>query len=504
MGALLRSPFVLTFLSAICIVVPSRVPALCWLSLFALIPVLVALHDKPLKQWMRWSGFLFFLVALGAYYWIYDVSTNFGHLAPWAAVLGVGIFALFNIWQGLIGFALFRWLSDHIHLPKALLFAICLASAWQFTPALFFWDYSLLVRHWTWLIQSLDIFGTFGLDLFVFYISYALYEVWQTRRFVSSTRIALVVLCVLHGYGAWRCHHLTNDLAEAPTVRVALIQANLDSGRKSDPRFIQESIAELMRLSDAAATKQPNLIVWPESVFPIDYQRDPGLRRVISEATTRWSSALFFGGNEFERRTDGGWRSYNASTLVLPGSDEAQSYRKHVLLAFGEYIPLADTFPIIRSWFPDNVGEFGRGKGPTRFDVGGFHFAPVICYESIISSYMRRTAKLDVDFITEVTNDGWYGRTSALLYHKDLTVLRAIENRISIARDTNTGVTTFIDPLGDEHGVLPLESAMYTIHDIPRHRAYAFFTAYGHYFKCVVGTLLALLIVTAIIRYRSH
>lgn len=474
------APALLLAGNAVLLVCVLLVPWLSPVALVVFVPALIVLRNRSIAQWAKGSAWLFFLFAIGGYYWIAYVTYRFGNLPMALAGLTVLLFAGINAWQGMLGFVLFRWLRDARIVPPALLFAVCAVTTWHMLPAMFFWDWSILVLHWTWLIQNIDLIGTYGLDLFIAFANYAAFESWRDRRVTRSAVVAVGVLVLLLGYGAVRIRQLERQLAAAKHVRVALIQPSFDSGAKADINNVQASLRTLFALSDTAAQAAPDLIVWPEATFPIDYSRDPHLQRLLGEKVRAWDTALFFGNNRFEKDASGRWRNFNAATLVTP-TLPAQYYSKHVLLAFGEYIPLEAWLPIIRRWIPDRVGAFGRGAGPTRLAADTFSFAPVICYESIIADYMRRSAALPIDFITEISNDGWYGRTAALRYHKDLTRLRAIENRISIARDTNTGITTFVDPLGREHQTLRLETPGVALYDIPQVRPYAFFTRYGHY-----------------------
>lgn len=485
-----RWQWLLLPLSAALVVTSSLVPALCWLAFGAFVPALIALHHRSLRQWWDSCAWLFFLLSAGAYYWVAHVSTQFGGLPWWMGVVAVAVFAFLSLWQGTLGFVLFRWLRDRLPIPPALLFALCVVVLWHFTPALFFWDFSLLVLPFSWFVQGVDLCGAIGVDLLILYTNYTLFESWQVRRVVPSLRIALALGALLVSYGAWRTHTLSDTLARAPTARLALVQPNLDSGNKADPRFVHESLQTVFALSTAAAAARPALIVWPEAVFPLDVEHDPSLHQTLREAAAQWQSALLFGGNRFRRHADFGWQSFNTAFLLTPGSAPMQSYSKHVLLAFGEYIPFEDALPVLRTWFPDRVGQFGRGVGPAILHAGTLRLAPVICYESIVSEYIRRNARHDVDLIVEMTNDGWYGQTTALRYHKDLTVLRAMENRIGIARDTNTGVTTYIDPLGRQKPPLPLETAGIVLADAPLVRPYSLFTHWGHMAKTALGYLL--------------
>lgn len=495
-----RHQIPLLLCSAIAIVVSSRVPALSPCAFVMFIPALVALEGRPVRAWIGGSTLLWYLVALGAYYWVFHVTHRFGELSAPLAILAVLAFGLLNIWQGLAGFGLFRWLSKRLPLPRAVLFALSVTVCWHAIPALFFWDFALIIRPWRFLLQGIDLAGTFGIDLLITFTNYAVYEAWRMRRLTIALRVALALLIALLGYGALRTRFLTRTLAAAPQLRVALLQPNLDSGKKQETRFIHQSLQQLSLLSDAAMARGAELLVWPESVFPLDYDQDRRLQQLLTERIATWRVPLLFGGNQFTRRAHGGWTSFNAAFLVQPEQTRAQTYQKHVLLAFGEYLPFEDTFPILRDWFPERVGAYGRGPGPQTFRTRHFALAPVICYESIVGDYIRRVATPDAQFIVEITNDGWYGQTAALDYHKDLTVLRAVENRIGIARDTNTGITTFIDPLGREPPPLPLEQQDLLLADVPLARPFSPYRAGGYLLKPVTTVGLLFLIGWATIR----
>ncbi|MBI2343861.1 MAG: apolipoprotein N-acyltransferase [Deltaproteobacteria bacterium] len=481
--------------SAALIVGISLLPSFQWLALMVLVPALLVLDRRPVRAWIGWSVVLFFLVAIGAYYWVAHVAFHFGGLPRWLAVLLIPMFALFNIWQGSVGFALFRWLRDLIRVPHALLFALCMSVAWHLIPALFFWDFTLLVRYWWPLVQGVDLFGTFGLDCFLFATNYAVYEVVRTRRIVRSARVCAGILLALLAYGMARSYDVATDLARAPRVRVALIQPNLNSAQKADRQFSDDAIRRLSQLSGVASGQSPALIVWPESTLPIDFHHDRGLQEYLRRRVKEWRSALFFGNSDYASTEAPDWQIYNAATLLRPDTTDVQHYRKHVLLAFGEYIPFESVIPSLRKWSPSRVGHFGRGPGARVFEGPTFRFAPVICYESIRGSYMRASAAENVDFIVEISNDGWYGRTTALRYHKDLTVLRALENRITVARDTNTGMTMFVDPLGNEQKTLPLETAGIAQYDIAKHRPFSLYRHGGYHLKLAAILFLGVCIV---------
>ena len=508
------------FLSAFLGIFSSRVPALCWLGLVAFVPVLSTLEGKSWKIWMFKGAALFFLIALGGYYWIYYVAHDFGGLPAIPSLAAVPVFALMNCWQGFFGFALFGWLKNRVRVPPGILFALCMTVALHQIPCIFHWDVSVWIRSWTPLIQSLDLFGSFGLDFFILWFNYemglSLRGAIATKQSPEKTgllrslwslamtaRTPLLLLLLLNLYGFYRLHTLSAQMEQAPKIRALLVQPNIDSGEKRDPRFAAGSLGYLIGLTDKALqTSSADLIVWPESIFPLSYRYDRAVQKNLQEAVERWHAPLLFGSDDYQNQNSR-LVPYNAAFFVEPGRAESQKYRKHVLLAFGEYIPLEATFPKIRTWLPPEIGNFGRGRGVTILQTEKFRFNPLICYESIDHDYMRANAGTSADFMAEISNDGWYYQSSALLYHNNLAALRAVENRVGLLRDTNTGITNYIDPLGREHGVLPLEQAAVSFEDVPLYRPYSFFTHFGYLLQPFAVVLLLFLSVWSLLPARK-
>jgi apolipoprotein N-acyltransferase len=473
--------------SALLLLAALYVAPLSFLAFVAFVPALMALEGRPPKAWAMYGALLCYLTSLGNAYWIYHVTHVFGGLPPSLSVVTVILFAGLNIWSGFFGFFLFRSLSSRVRLPPSLLFAIVFGTVWHTIPALFFWDLAVLVHPIWWLAQSLDLFGGFGLDLFILAANYAIYEAIRARRVTRAVQVCAVLLILLCGYGVGRSYLIARQMAAAPKIRIAMVQPNLDSGAKADRNYVSTALQQLTRLTNEAMTHNPDFLVWPESTFPIDYQRDPQLRQRLDALVSDWDRPLFFGGSHAKKLPSGDWQYFNIGTLVEPGALTPQLYAKHVLLAFGEYIPLEHMIPQIRDWLPQRIGRFGRGKGPSSLRLSTFRFAPAICYESIVKDHVRGSAQLDVDFLVEITNGGWFGTTPALRFHKDLTLLRAIENRLTIARDTNSGITTVIDPIGNEVATLPVETPAVSIHDIAKVRPFSLYTQGGYLLQYAVG-----------------
>jgi apolipoprotein N-acyltransferase len=142
-------------------------------------------------------------------------------------------------------------------------------------------------------------------------------------------------------------------------------------------------------------------------------------------------------------------------------------YSKTILLAFGEYIPFADTFPIIRQFLPQ-IGQYARGPGPTiLFDWNGFKMGPQICYESLFPKFSRDLANLGAQFIVNATNDSWYGTWQEPYQHMYMTLARGVEFRRPVLRATNTGISTVSLASGEVLEQSPMQQAWAGLYEVP-------------------------------------
>jgi apolipoprotein N-acyltransferase len=200
---------------------------------------------------------------------------------------------------------------------------------------------------------------------------------------------------------------------------------------------------------DAGAT----FVIWPESSTPFYFEHDlfrgGAIRRLAREA----NATLLLGSDQVEplrTSTTAGQpseRHYNAAFLVKPDGGVGAVYRKMHLVPFGEYVPLASLLffvgPIVEA-----VSPFTPGEDPVLLPVGDRMASTAICYEVIFPSLIRRFVLDGSELLTTITNDAWYGRSSAAYQHWDQAAMRSIEQGRYLARAANTGISGFVDPYG--------------------------------------------------------
>ncbi len=255
------------------------------------------------------------------------------------------------------------------------------------------------------------------------------------------------------GYGIWRVEDIRNKMdSAADHLQLAVIQANIgDFDKIASERGIGGAANEILRqyfeLSDEAMTlsPRPDALIWPETAYPSTF-RTPSTSsetkrdEQMAEFVRTRNVSLLFGGYDHQ-----GGKDFNAFFFLAPPAapSDLQTYQKNLLLWFGEYMPLSEYFDWLKRQFPQ-VGNFGRGRGPSVLTVRGVPVSPIICYEALFASYTLPAVIEGSRLIINVTNDSWFGPWGEPQLHFALTVFRGIEARVPQLRATNTGISALI------------------------------------------------------------
>jgi apolipoprotein N-acyltransferase len=236
-------------------------------------------------------------------------------------------------------------------------------------------------------------------------------------------------------------------------VRVAVLQGNIPQDQKWEPSLRDEITSKYLRLTREALAAGATFIIWPESSTPFYFEHDlvrgGAIRRIAAES----GATLLIGSDQVEPMKavnadiEPQHRYYNAAFLVKPDGQIGSVYRKMHLVPFGEYVPLKDLLffvgPIVEA-----VSAFTPGEDPVLLQVGDHVASTAICYEVIFPSLIRRFVVDGSELLTTITNDAWYGRSSAAYQHWEQAAMRSIEQGRYLARAANTGISGFVDPYG--------------------------------------------------------
>jgi apolipoprotein N-acyltransferase len=449
-----------------------------WLTFVALVPLYVSIQGQPPKR-AAWLGLLAGLTMnLGGFYWLVNMLRTFSGFPTALCLVFVVIICAY---QG-SRLALMGWLygrSEARGWPAPVIFAGAFAASELVFPLLFPWYYAATVHQVPVLMQVADLGGPILVGLVLVAINLALAEPLRARLAASRERVAaglttekrgsgseerplvvldrrvigvgVIALVLTLLYGAARISGMKATIAAAPAAKAGFVQGNMGLMQKrEDPG---EGLRRHRRLTAELREKGADFVVWSESSVTFAVPEELGTKGHFFR--DRFAASLgvptIFGAVLFRVDPDRE-RWFNTAIATNMRGEVTGRYDKEFLLAFGEYLPFGDTFPILYQWSPHS-GRFSSGTSlePVTLDVKGekHKVSVLICYEDILPGFTNRAvAHADPDLLVNITNDAWFGDTTEPWEHLALAKFRAIEHRRYLVRSTNSGVSAIIDPMG--------------------------------------------------------
>jgi apolipoprotein N-acyltransferase len=352
--------------------------------------------------------------------------------------------------------ALFGWLyarARNSGWPQHLVFLGAFAASEQAFPLLFTWYYGATVHNAPVLAQTAELGGPILVAMVLVAANLALAELIIARMLKRAARPKLIAALLAPTlvaliYGVIRIPQVERLAAEAPKARVGLVQANMSLlGKRRDRN---EGLRRHMNLTrKLQAEGKHDLIVWSETSAMSPVEETEAAPQLLRRFTAQLHTPTLFGGVLVRPVNDA--REYvlfNSALLTDTSGKLVGRYDKQFLLAFGEYIPFGDTFPVLYEWSPHS-GRFTPGKSFEPLPLGDRQIATFICYEDISPSFVNRIVRRrSPALLVNLTNDAWFGDTTEPWIHLALAKFRAIEHRRYFVRSTNSGVSAFIDPVG--------------------------------------------------------
>jgi apolipoprotein N-acyltransferase len=279
-------------------------------------------------------------------------------------------------------------------------------------------------------------------------IAYAIVEPRRGPRLRALLGAALLVGGVAAD-GLWR---LRAPIPDSGRLTVGLVQAAIRQEDKWDADEAFANLGHHVALTREAAARGARLVVWPESSLPWLYDRNPAIAAQLQGLTRELDVHLLFGNDDREDGvTDQRGRIWVGAKMLTPGGDVAFRYHKMRLVPFGEYVPVESVLTLggrYSARVVDAVGAFTPGTEYAVGEVDGRRLGVSICYEAIFPDLLREFTVRGADLLVNVTNDAWYGRTSAPHQHFAMAVFRAVENGKYLVRAANTGISAVVDPRG--------------------------------------------------------
>lgn len=458
--AIPRRDYLLALLTGLLLAAAFPLPGLSPLAWFALVPLLLTLFNRTPRQAFL-LGCVGGLVAyLGIMYWVNIVMTTYGKLPMLVSlVLYLILAAYLALYVGVVSL-LVRvgacWRIDVVFsLPVAWVAAeyarAQLLSGFPWA-SLGYTQYKILP-----LIQVADLAGVYGVSFLLMLANAVTFKLIKgflnLENYQYPLKSAAVLALLLFGT-VWYGLDQLNRLDTGPVARVVLVQGNIPQDVKWNPAFVETTVATYERLSRQVASHGTDLVIWPESALPLFYQNEPLYADRLRLLARDLESALLFGSPAFERE-NGAVRYLNSAFLIDGnGKDAGRSDKQH-LVPFGEYVPFAKFLPFVHKLVV-GIGDFVPGKVlrplPTTFGPVGV----LVCFEGIFPEISRQYVNDGSKMLVNITNDAWFGRSSAPWQHLSMTVFRAVENRVPVARAANTGISAFISSRGEIEQATPL------------------------------------------------
>ena len=293
--------------------------------------------------------------------------------------------------------------------------------------------------------QLASLLGVYGLSLFVGFVNAGFAFVALSS---GPTRLAAAAatLAMIAAVSVWGGQRMAGNalVAGGTPIRVGLIQANIAQVDKWNPARESMIVDRYLQLTRQAAEAGAEFLLWPESAIPFEFDEDPKAE-VIRAAVRAAGKPLLLGSDEFETGASG--ESYNSAFMLDSGGATAAVYRKIHLVPFGEYVPFQQLLffvgPLVEA-----VSAFSPGTIVTMLPVNGHMASTAICYEVTYPELSREAVRNGSELLTTITNDAWYGESSAAYQHFEMAAMRAVEQGRYLVRAANTGISGIVDPYG--------------------------------------------------------
>ena len=487
------------------------------LAWIALIPLHIALDGLSRRSQAFWLGWLTGIISsTGIMAWVVTAMHTYGKVP---VVFSYGIMLLLTAYLGLYvalysaGVVWFRML-----MPRYGLFAApCLWVALELlrTYVLSGLPWSLLgysqYRQLD-LIQIADHLGVYGVSFLIVLTNVALAELylWLMPLFRGFRPARLpwelvTTAAMLMGLSwAYSTSLIASEGVERPkaTLRVGVVQPNIDQAVKWDQAYRDETLRRYDRLTESFGYGA-DLVVWPEAATPFIFEREPVYQLQLVAMANRAAAPLLFGSPAVRFDTDHKPFLLNSAYLLSPDGQLLGRYDKQHLVPFGEYIPLKSSLLFFLEKMVEGIGDFQAGPGPIVLSfqlkesdgvapARRVKFGVVICYEVIFPDLVRRVTAAGAEFLVTITNDAWFGDSSAPAQHFSMVVFRSVENHLAFARAANTGISGFIDPFGRIIETSPIFTETALQAEIPVRQTKTFYSRHGDVFAygCVLISLL--------------
>jgi apolipoprotein N-acyltransferase len=474
----------------------------------ALVPFLMSLYDKQPKEAFRAgmaAGIPYFF---GTLYWIYHSINYYGGISFVASIFIVILLCIYlSLYIGVFAF-LFSVTIRNTKLPAVLIapaFWVVLEFLRSYLFTGFPWS-SIGYSQYQFLtiIQIADITGIYGVSFLVVAFNGALADIFLLKKRtqdmplfpLSYTVIGYsflligIIFTVIYGQIRLR------EERPGRYITISVVQGNIEQDKKWDSAYQNEVIDIYKDLSLQASSASPSLIVWPETAVPFFFGTDRVLTRELEDLQGQLNTSLLFGSVLVKEKKNDDFLLSNSAVLLDQSGKAVYTYDKIHMVPFGEYVPLRTILFFINKLVV-GIGDYTPGNRYIKAHTPFGDFGTVICYEVVFPGLVRKFYAQGGDFIVNITNDAWFGRTTGPYQHFSMAVFRAVENRKPLIRAANTGISGFIDSSGRIVSQSRLFERLVVMHDIKTDPTRSFYSKYGDLFT-YIWIIFSLILLTNI------
>ena len=515
MQSLNRTPsWILSALSGLFLILIFPQFNLEFLAWFALIPLFFAIQNQPQKTVALrsfFTGMIFYFFSLN---WITNTLVNYGNIPVSLSYLILALLAAYlSFYISLFCVLTVKWCR-----AKPVYFFLLAPLVWT---SLEYLRSTHMTFGFSWmglgysqfqtlaLIQPAEITGIYGVSALIVLVNAALHFFLNTWIFHLNARagrrmsyrvigVTTLVVGFWVGWGNWALNLTKSQIESSPKIRVALAQGNIEQHLKWNKLYQQPTMELYKKLTLQAAKEKPELIVWPEATTPFYYGLDPIGTKYVQDLVRTSGTPLLFG-SPYKKKVEGKELVYNRAFLISNQGETIDVYDKMHLVPFGEFVPFRQALFFIEKMV-EIIGDFGLGKRATVFTLNNYQLGVSICYEIIFPDLVRQPVKNGAEYLVNITNDAWFGKSAASYQHISMAALRAVENRTPIVRAANTGTSGFIDATGQIRNTSQLFKRELIVDEIaPNKRPRTFYSKFGDIFSYLC---LALTAIISLLAYR--
>ena len=519
-------------LSGLLLAIPFLDPAYFLFTWVGFVPLLVAIQGQNYRDVYILGSLTGISFSFIVSYWMVDFLILSKGYKLNDSVLVSGLFWFYSAQLFSLIAVLFEFIKRQTKLHESLIFPIVIVALLALYPMLFNVHLGQSQSHFLIALQTVEIFGVYGLDAVIAIVNIILYRLLVNLLLSGQYFEAIpkkiwcfytVIICSWFYHGWTLKAEWDAEISGYETVRMGLVQPNETPSLKEQvlypgySRTFPPEMAMTQRLADLGAA----VVVWPEAKYKAYFNQNRVADAYHHQVEQLDTNLIFQDIESVSDPLNSRTSQYNSAIMISRNGEASDPYHKMRRIAFGEYIPFSDNFPILKQWAESYFGKFfdemkeGEFHQVFRADISNslsanktLNIVPIICYETMFPKFVASaiSSAVDTDMIVAVSSDGWFGTTHLPYQHINSSVLRAVENRRPLVHVLNNGPSTVTLPNGEVIFQSEINKAGGYIIDVPysKETRASFFTRYPYLFIGSIYTLFALLILYSFVSHSRH